>query len=59
VFVIGTEYDPLVSAAAVEKLSRLYGATYVLLAEGRGDNLLLEPGWQEPASTILPWLVNL
>lgn len=57
-FAIGAEYDPLVPAAAVEELSRLYGATY-LLAEGRGHNLLLEPSWQETASTILSWLVNL
>jgi pimeloyl-ACP methyl ester carboxylesterase len=52
---IGAEYDPLVPAAAVEELSRLCGATFVL-AEGRGHNLLLEPRWQETASTILSWL---
>jgi pimeloyl-ACP methyl ester carboxylesterase len=55
---IGAEHDTLVPAAAVEQFSRLYGATYVL-AEGRGHNLLLEPGWRETASTILSWLVKL
>jgi pimeloyl-ACP methyl ester carboxylesterase len=55
---IGAEHDPLVPAAAVEEFSRLYGANYVL-AKGRGHNLLLEPRWQENASTILSWLMNL
>lgn len=55
---IGAEHDLLVPTAAVEEFSRLYGATYVR-ADGRGHNLLLEPGWQETASTIHSWLVNL
>jgi pimeloyl-ACP methyl ester carboxylesterase len=55
---IGAEHDLLVPVVAVEEFSRLYRATYVL-AEGRGHNLLLEPRWQETASSILSWLVNL
>jgi pimeloyl-ACP methyl ester carboxylesterase len=58
VLVLGSQDDPVVPAAALERAARRYGSA-PLLFPGMGHALMLDARWREPIDAILDWLDKL
>jgi len=57
VFVIGGDDDRFVPLGRVRQVARRYRAP-LLVVEGHGHMLLLEPGWEEVADRIEQWITR-
>ncbi len=53
--VLGAAEDTIVSRKDVEATARAYGTKPVIFAN-MGHNMMMEPGWENVADTILQWL---
>jgi len=53
--VLGAEHDALFSAAEVRATAGLWGAEYRILP-GMAHAMMLEPGWEGVADTVMKWL---
>jgi len=56
--VLGTEHDQLIAPELVQETARYYG-TEAQILPGLGHALMLEPGWQRGAESLLAWLERL
>ncbi|GMQ94450.1 MAG: alpha/beta hydrolase [Acidimicrobiia bacterium] len=58
--VLGAQFDAIFSPAEIKATARAYNTEAVIFG-GMGHDMMLEPGWEGPARTILDWLnsVNL
>ncbi len=52
--VLGAEKDAIFSCSQMERTARAYGAT--LKIYDMAHDMMLEPGWREPADFIVDWL---
>ena len=52
---VGAEDDRTVPVGISARIARKYGATHLTFA-GHGHFILLEPGWEQPASIIAGWI---
>lgn len=55
--VMGAAEDTIMSQKDVEATARAYGTEPVIFP-GMGHNMMMEPGWEKVADTILEWLAG-
>ncbi len=55
ILVLGAQFDAIFSPAEIEATARAYNTEAVIFG-GMGHDMMLEPGWEGPAGTIIEWL---
>lgn len=57
VLVLGAEHDAIFSPTEVRATAQAYG-TEAIMFEGMGHDMMLEPGWMQPAEAIADWIAD-